>query len=950
MVQTNELPQKRWSSNVGRIITSFVLVCTLLGGTDLSGQELPPILTFFPSDYGADNQNWMISQAPDKLIYIANNQGLLQFNGSGWQLFPSPNNSIIRTVSVEGDRIYTGCYMDFGYWQKNDLGLLDYISLKEELKLEMIDDENFWGIQTLGEWILFQSARRICFYNTGDDSYKVINADDDIQKMNVIDGRLFYFVANQGIYTIKEGNPHLLIPSVMLADDRVMDIFPQEDGIMILLQKNGFYTYTDGKCRKWEIPANKILSQTSIFCGLRLSDNSYALGTISDGLIFMSENGEIRYHIKKINGLNNNTVLSLFEDEGMNVWVGLDNGINCINLNSPIRIFNDYRGEIGTVYASLIHNGYLYLGTNQGLFFKKYGSQEPFKFIDNTAGQVWCLKVIDGDLLCGHHAGTFLVRGDTAEEISNIRGTWKIEKIGSRPDLLIQGNYSGIYILSKQQGKWKYRNKMEGFYYSARYFEVDDENTIWVSHEYKGIFKVVPDITFTRATEVSLDTDIPNGKNSGLIKFRDQIYYSYKHGIYRLNRENNKFVIDSLLSKILLNDEYVSGKLIVDDENNLWAFTKNSIFCISVGQLSEDPIIKTLPISNQMRKTMSGYDNIAHLTGNNYLLGTVDGYLLIDISRFRDQNFSVILNKVSLLSVNNEITNINPGLTGDFSHSENTFRFDYSVPEYDKYSATEYQYRLLGVNSNWSKWSSDHTQIFENLKHGDYQFHVRARVGSVMTDNIGTYSFKIEKPWQITNTAIAGYILIGLISIVFLNILYNRNYRIKKDRELELSKKQYELSNLEAQQQIILMKNEQLRRDIESKSSELFVSTMSIAKKNELLGTIKKGLDKVSGSSEIKPIVHLIDKNLDNKNDWKVFEEAFNNTDKDFFRKVKKYHPELTHNDLRLCAYLRLNLSTKEIAPLLNISVKSVEIKRYRLRKKMDLPHNKSLVDYILEV
>ncbi|MBL6664190.1 MAG: hypothetical protein ISP71_08845, partial [Flavobacteriales bacterium] len=61
-------------------------------------------------------------------------------------------------------------------------------------------------------------------------------------------------------------------------------------------------------------------------------------------------------------------------------------------------------------------------------------------------------------------------------------------------------------------------------------------------------------------------------------------------------------------------------------------------------------------------------------------------------------------------------------------------------------------------------------------------------------------------------------------------------------------------------------------------------------------------------------------------------------------------HDNLTHNDLRLCTYLRLNLSSKEIAQLLNISTKSVEVKRYRLRKKLDLAHEQSLTDYIMNL
>ena len=121
-------------------------------------------------------------------------------------------------------------------------------------------------------------------------------------------------------------------------------------------------------------------------------------------------------------------------------------------------------------------------------------------------------------------------------------------------------------------------------------------------------------------------------------------------------------------------------------------------------------------------------------------------------------------------------------------------------------------------------------------------------------------------------------------------------------------------------------------------------------KKNEFLNSIKKELQSAEDNTSIKQVIKIIDRNLNNTDDWNVFEEAFNNADKDFLKKVKSIHPALTSNDLRLCAYLRLNLSSKEIAPLLNISARSVEVKRYRLRKKMDLAHESNLTDYILEI
>lgn len=149
------------------------------------------------------------------------------------------------------------------------------------------------------------------------------------------------------------------------------------------------------------------------------------------------------------------------------------------------------------------------------------------------------------------------------------------------------------------------------------------------------------------------------------------------------------------------------------------------------------------------------------------------------------------------------------------------------------------------------------------------------------------------------------------------------------------------------------LRNEQLSQDVDAKNRELAVSTMSLIKKNELLEIIKEDLKKSSGDSinrNLKSVITTINKNISNDDSWNKFKEAFDSADKDFLKKIKLAHPNLTPSDLKLCAYLRLNLTSKEIAPMFNISIRSVEIKRYRLRKKLNLAHDDGLVNYILSI
>ena len=113
----------------------------LLGIFNALSQERPPIEVYSPKTYGAENQNWAISQANNKFIYVANNKGLLEFNGSRWQLYPTPNATIMRSVNVIDDVIYTGSYKDFGYWKANEYGTLSYHSVANDLNIEFLEDE-----------------------------------------------------------------------------------------------------------------------------------------------------------------------------------------------------------------------------------------------------------------------------------------------------------------------------------------------------------------------------------------------------------------------------------------------------------------------------------------------------------------------------------------------------------------------------------------------------------------------------------------------------------------------------------------------------------------------------------------------------------------------------------------------------------------------------------------
>jgi DNA-binding CsgD family transcriptional regulator len=475
---------------------------------------------------------------------------------------------------------------------------------------------------------------------------------------------------------------------------------------------------------------------------------------------------------------------------------------------------------------------------------------------------------------------------------------------------------------------------------------------LYVSHEYKGIFRLKTNKKLWNTKGFAAYSSPSKGKNASLTKFNNTIYYAFKSGIFKLNNKTKQFGKDKLLSSVFEKDEYTSGKLIVDESNKIWLFSKNYIHYFSASKLSNQLKQNVIPIPSSLTNSMLGFENITQISKSTYLIGTTDGYYTLNIDDLSFKNYTVLISEITTNKLNQTQNNAALSEEGRFSSNENNITFNYTVPEYNKYINSEYQYLLKGFQDDWSEWSTKATVNFKNLSPGKYTFQVKAKYANSILENTASYTFVVLKPWYSTSFAYFIYFILILVIAYFINKAYRNFYQKQKEKLIEENNLLLEIKELENEQELMRVRNEQLSHDVDTKNRELAVSTMSLNSKNELLAFIKEDLKRNSQdeNKSIKSVISTINKNITEEDSWKIFKEAFDNADKDFLKKIKQLHPLLTPNDLRLCAYLRLNLSSKEIAPLFNISVRSVEIKRYRLRKKLDLTHEKGLVEYILSV
>ena len=923
-----------------------VLIISILCIISSNAQYHPPIQNFPPDMYKAGNQNWNISKDDNNRTYVANNFGLLEYDGLRWTLHPTPDGSIMRSVFVKNNIVYTGAYMDFGYWLRNENGSLAYTSLADTVGFQTIEDEQFWNIFSHKQYILFQSLNRLVIYNQQSNTLKTYNSEYGILDAFVNDEEIYFQDNNRTLFKIENEKSLVYLSAAALNQNQVVGLTNSSAGQLIVTRENGLFLNAR-KLKATQPQISKSLAQDVVYSFTQAANGQLILGTVKNGVYILSESGALVHHINVDSGLNNDTVLSVFSDN-RGVWLGLDDGLAYVKLEAAIQQYNSRREAIGTAYATIVFNQYLYVGTNQGLFYRRHNADEPLKPIAGLEGQVWSLNRIEDKLFCGHDRGAFLVTENKAKQLYAKSGIWTFKQINDQ--LLIAGAYDGLHIFSKKSNTWTYQNHLKDFSISSRYFEILDDTELLVSHEYKGIYKLTMDEAKTAIVSVKQLPDVPKSTYSSLRLFEDDIYYFSKAGFFRYDNTQNKLIKNDSISQLFNEDNFTTAKMVVDSDEYLWLFGRNNLYQLKKAALTNDLLVNKLPIAYDTRKTITGFENLSRVEKDIYHFGTSRGFFRLDISKIESVPPEIGLGTLVAKNKMGDAQFLNLEEEANLDYDFNTITASLYFTNNTILNLPRFQYKLDGYSDSWSDWTEDATITFSNLKFGSYNLLVRAMVNDVVSEETFDIPFKINRPYYFSNIALMVYFIFmfGLFRVIINS--YTHYYRREQEKLIKENKRKIDMMQFKQNEEIMRIKNEQLEDNIDKKNKELAISTMAFIKKNQFMNSLLIDLEPAASNPTVSRVLRTIKRSLKNDDDWEFFEQAFDNADKDFLKRLKQKHEALTNHDLKLCAYLRLNLSSKEIAPLLSISVKSVDIKRYRLRKKMDLEHNQNLTEYILSL
>lgn len=946
----------------------FIVFLPIICSAQIKSIGLPDIQNYPKAVYMAGTQNWGIAQDKKGFIYFANNDGVLYFDGVRWELSEFSKSSPIRSILAdEKGRIYVGLINDFGFLEMEESGKPGFHSLRQLLPPEIDNFLDIWRIHETSHGIVFQSYDFAFIYIN--NTINVIKPVNRFQFSFHVHRRLFFHEPGVGLFEYINGNTEQVYWADLIISEEIRTILPYgNNGYLIGTESKGFFIYENGALSKWNSPVNYMVEKDKLFCGTTLTGNYYAFGTILNGLIISDDKGQIIQHINRNKGLQNNTVLSAYADKDKNLWLGLDNGIDYIKINSPLSFISDIEG-LGTGYASIVHNQKLYLGTNQGLFVKPLdnlsGADVHFELIENTAGQVWSLDIFNGQLICGHNAGTFLIENDQAIQISTEPGAWKFIRLRNYPDLLLGGCYNGLLLLQMSNNGWKELRKIKGFTKSSRFLLEDENSTIWISHGGEGIYKLKLNQDLDSIINVRLYNELdglPSKELNILVEFAGNEYVSTVEGVFEYENISDKFIASERLN-LYFKDGGRLKTVKTDSTGNVWYISQYESGVLRVNEdLSYTKIAAPfLPLTGRF---VNEFEFIYPHNNENVLFGIDNGFAHYSshFSKSYTETYSAYLTKVEIFN----IQQTDYPLSVEKVHMKipfrrNAMRFHFAAPFFEIPEKNLFSYSIENYTDGWSDWTPEIYKDFTNLHEGEYTFRLKAKNIYGYESDIAAYQFTILPPWHRSKFAYFMYLILTFLSGVgaFRYARHRIDLSKKRDRlkyQLEMKKREEELllQKLIAEREVELLRNEKLSNEMIHRDKELANQTMNIIQKNKLLMKLKDELLSISKSAEgqqvkskLATIGKRLDKEIDSKQQNIIFETYFDEVHEAFFKKLKLKFQGITTKEMRLCAYIKMNLTSKEIAALLNISDRGVEISRYRLRKKLDLQRDINMSEYL---
>jgi serine phosphatase RsbU (regulator of sigma subunit)/ligand-binding sensor domain-containing protein len=796
----------------------FIFLPTLVSAQKKIGK---PFVQAYPATlYGSAVQNWGIGQDERGIMYFANDQGVLEYDGRNWRLFTLPNHEPVRSIRVaEKGVVYIGGVGEFGYLSPNNKGMLEYRSLKHLLP-DSIKFEDVWSIQTSKQYIYFQTDSYIFGYEPATQKnikvWKPHAPDVDFFLTFLIHDKLFVHSRKAGLLTLENGIWQISTIGASFAGSRIYVMLPlSAHQTLIASREKGLFLYehgTTGKVsiEKWECEADDFIMKNQIYSGAVLGQNRVILCTRKAGAIEIDYNGKIIEVFDKNAGLTDENVRAAYLSQDNILWFALDNGINHISYRVPIRLWDSTRGIRGTVRDVQEFDGQIYLTTSLGLFVldKNTDSFEALQGISNVESWTFEVFTINGinKLLAGTNEGVFEIQGRQATLIyPSKKAIRSLKQASYLPNRLYVGQKGGLASLEFRQGSWVDEGAFENITQEIiSLLESPDSPTeLWAGTFTEGTYRISLDKNSrkTRLTPYRQKEGLPALRDSRLYSWKNTIGVACPKGLYLYDKEQDKFIVNPIWEKRFPQERGVYT-LVIDSQKNIWVADhdtrKNSIgafFPTKDGEyIWHEDAMRRLPEFSETKLYVDKHQTL--------WIGGTDG-----LYRYHTQEKKGVP-KILQALIREIKTQGDSTVFGGFSKQDRdkmpVFEYDAgfeisfhcAAPFYDVEKRTEFSFFLERYDkplwggkykdAQWSSWTRENKRTYNNLFEGTYTFHVKARNVYGEESIIASYHFRISPPWYRSLVAYLLYIVLASVVVYLITTYYTHSLRMQKERLEEI--------------------------------------------------------------------------------------------------------------------------------------------------------------------
>ena len=837
---------------------------------DLLAQQketgIPFIDNFTPKEYNANTQNWAIVQDHRGVMYFGNNKGVLEYDGVNWRLIPVSNHSIVRSLAINSaGTIFVGAVGEFGYLAPDETGQLQYNSLVQHIPKEEAVFADVWTTLVKDDEVYFQSFYSLYRYKNG--KIKSWPLSSSYHRSFIVFDKLYLREEGKGLMVMEGDSLRQLQEGGLFAAEPVSAMLPFQDNILVGSRNKGLFLLNpeSGTIRPFRSQLNTTLGKYQVYHGVVLSNGHYAFSTIKGGVVVINREGKGIVGLGQQSGLLSETVYYLYPDRNGSLWLGLANGISKVEITSPLSIFNKILGLDGGILAIKRFKGTLYVNTHQGIFFLNKDSH--FQQLEGLFSQCWYMETFTEPgnpdkkhLLVASTVGVFEVEQDKARLVLPGRAV-VVKTSRSDPSRVLVGFNGYISSLKFENGDWKEETALQIGHEEIRSLEEDNEGNLWMGTMFAGVYKLKMtelEAFFRGENSAVKDSIKVYGTAQGLPtenwnyfhRVGQRLIVSTQQGIYKYNKEKDRFEKDSLINAAFGEGKRWFYYLNEDHKGDLWFDSdkgKGVLLKQSNGTylLSENPF-KRIIVSPENQVT--GFNDVNGIAW----FGTPDGLFRYDSHHVKTYSnpFEVLVRQVVVSGdstvfhgtffeeAESQATSLRASVSleqpASFRHvldyGHNSIAFHYAAPVFDEEGVTQYSFYLEGYDKGWSAWSGETKKEYTNLPEGKYMFKIKAKNFYETISQESVYAFTVLPPWYRTPLSYGAFAVL-LAGLVFSSARVYSS-RLKKDNQ-----------RLEAVVQSRTAKIQQQKERIERQKNEVEKSYQNVTTLSRIGQQITANLD-----------------------------------------------------------------------------------------------------------